>query len=452
MKPSRETRSLVQSLSTAIEKEIAQVAQSLGVDCEVKTQGSVAKRTYLEGHHDIDIFVFLPETARREFLEEKTIEIGKRWASEKGLRYEIAYAEHPYVRAWIEHPSGAIQVDIVGAFMVSEASKLKSAVDRTRFHTEYVLRKTDEKIRDQILLTKQFMKGIGVYGSEAKVGGFSGLLCEVLTIAHGSFLELVKSASRWSFGQVVDVEAFGEKKKTFDSPLVVLDPTDPGRNAAAAVSASKLARFIHACRRFLQSPSQKFFFPLPRTPFSKEMLRHILEDRGTRVLLISFERPRVLDDIFYPQLERMISWMRTELHRHGFLTAGPTEATFCEEDNQVFILFEVEVPALSSVKKTTGPVVENEEHGARFLRKHRADNTYLEGDQWYVDSKRRFTTPESLILFLMESRRDSIPSHIRRSVSLGWNLLRDREVVSHPSKAVRLLITQHFSWKFPWEA
>ena len=335
--------------------------------------------------------------------------------------------------------------------MVSEAGKLKSAVDRTRFHTQYVARKTDEKLRDQILLTKQFMKGIGVYGAEAKIRGFSGLLCEVLTIAHGTFLELVRSAAEWSYGHVIDVESKGKPAKDFSSPLVVIDPTDPNRNAAAAVSASKLARFIHACRCFLESPSERFFFPRKRRPFTENRLLRLLESRGTRILLLTFTRPEALDDVFYPQLQRLISWLRAELHKHGFNTAGPSETAFCEDGNQVFVLFEVEVPSLSRIEKRHGPKVERKEHVKRFLEKHAAEYPYLEEDHWCVDSKRRFTAPDQLVSFLIENQGESIPTHIRKSISQGWRLVTDRDAISIQSTQVRLLVTQHFAWKFPWE-
>ena len=41
------------------------------------------------------------------------------------------------------------------------------------------------------------MKGVGVYGAEIRVGGFSGYLCELLTLSFGSFTDILKAVSDW---------------------------------------------------------------------------------------------------------------------------------------------------------------------------------------------------------------------------------------------------------------
>ena len=49
--------------------------------------------------------------------------------------FEERYAEHPYVNAIFD----GFEVDLVPAFGVESAASIKSAVDRTPFHNNYIL-------------------------------------------------------------------------------------------------------------------------------------------------------------------------------------------------------------------------------------------------------------------------------------------------------------------------
>jgi len=146
-----------------------------------------------------------------------------------GMDYAISYAEHPYLTVRIE----GVEVDVVPAFRIPRGQRPITAVDRTPFHTEFVLAHTDERTRDEVRLLKQFMKGIGVYGAEIKVQGFSGYVAELLVIAHSSFEETLRAASSWRHPVVVD--KLVKPLREFSEPLVIPDPTDPLRNAASAV-------------------------------------------------------------------------------------------------------------------------------------------------------------------------------------------------------------------------
>ncbi|HQQ25676.1 MAG TPA: nucleotidyltransferase domain-containing protein, partial [Methanomassiliicoccales archaeon] len=137
-----------------------------GLDLRTMLVGSVAKGTYV-GEPDIDLFVLFPEDVERKDLERVGLRIGQ-----EVLGGETRYAEHPYTHGEMD----GFEVDLVPCYEVKDASQIRSAVDRTPFHTRFVLSHLDDGKRDQVLLLKQFMKGIGVYGAEAKVQGFSGYL------------------------------------------------------------------------------------------------------------------------------------------------------------------------------------------------------------------------------------------------------------------------------------
>lgn len=452
VRPSQETRKAVEAISGTSLKEIQSLLDEVAPGCRADIEGSVAKGTYLENQHDIDIFAFFPAGTPREELERVTLKVGKLWARGRRAPFNVAYAEHPYVRVLLSQDGREIRVDVVGAYLVESTARLESAVDRTRFHTQYVKSRLTPTLRDQVLLTKQFMKGIGVYGSEVRIGGFSGLLCEVLTLNYGSFIELIKSASNWRVGQVIDPEGLSPAPERFSSPLVVIDPTDGNRNAAAAVSGEKMATLIHAARRFLKEPREEYFFPLARTPLSQEHLRRINRARGTRLFLLRLKKPDVIDDILYPQLERMISSFRGRLEEAGFTLVGPRSGSLCEEEGRVYVLFEVGIHLLPHVEKRLGPRVDRVEHSERFLEKHSGRHPYLEGTEWCVDAPRRFSDARSLLEHLLsKDPQGIIPSHVKRAIKGGWELLGEEDIFRLPSASVRLLLTNHFVRLFPWE-
>ncbi|MEM2273062.1 MAG: CCA tRNA nucleotidyltransferase, partial [Candidatus Bathyarchaeia archaeon] len=272
-----------------------------GISAEVRIEGSVAKDTWLAGEKDIDIFILLPPEYDREAFG-KVLEAAKKVSGENYLE---AYAEHPYIEAYIN----GFTINFVPCFMVKDPSKAKSSVDRTPFHTRYVKSRLNEALKNEIRLLKAFMHGIGVYGAEIKVGGFSGYLCELLVLYYGSFIGVLEAASRWRRGEVIDIERYykspDEAKKMFQNePLIVIDPVDKSRNVASAVRLNRLSEFILASRLFLKNPDIKFFNPKIIEPYSVNDLLKIIRDRGSSIIFIKTGAIKVVPDILWGQLFR----------------------------------------------------------------------------------------------------------------------------------------------------
>ena len=116
-------------------------------------------------------------------------------------------------------------------------------------------------------LTKQFAQAQNVYGAESHIKGFSGYVCEILTVYYGSFLNLMKGAAKWNDKVVVDAEKYYRGMDVFKvvnvskliSPLIAIDPVQKDRNAAAALSMEKFEAFKKAAKEFLKHPSKDFF-------------------------------------------------------------------------------------------------------------------------------------------------------------------------------------------------
>src|SRR5438552_17227255 len=107
-----------------------------------------------------------------------------------------------------------------------------SAVDRTPLHVDYVLGHVKQGQQNDVRLLKAWAEGIGVYGAEATVLGFSGYLCELLILKYASFRGVLDSSLSWRPGTVIVLE--GPPARTSPEPLIVVDAAARIRNAAIA--------------------------------------------------------------------------------------------------------------------------------------------------------------------------------------------------------------------------
>ncbi len=366
--------------------------------------GSLAKKTDLKADKDIDIFIMFHKDVSREELKDKGLKIGKELFNELKAKYEIDYAEHPYVKGFYK----GYNVDIVPCY---EVKKLKSAVDRTPYHTRYVKRKIRENknFGNEIRLLKQFMKGIGVYGAEAKVQGFSGYLTELLVINYGSFENTLKAATEWKFNQILDLEnlwADKEPLKHFfpDASLIVIDPTDENRNAAAAVSRQRLAEFIVSADEFLKSPNREFFFVTKAKIPSRMEFSQRIEQRGTKLISISFKHPRINPNTLYSQLRKTNVAIEKSIGDFDFRVLKSDIWT--DEENLSVILFDFEVWELPRIKHHLGPPIDKDPRDQEsFIEKYKAFRPYIKNGSWVVDTEREFKKIEELLPKLIEERK-----------------------------------------------
>jgi len=337
---------------------------------EYRFLGSYARNTWLRGNLEIDVFVLFPEDTPKEELEKVGLEIGKAVVDE----YELRYAAHPYVHGIVK----GVEVDIVPCYGLKSAEKIKSAVDRTPFHHDWLKDRIKGKEND-VRLLKKFLKVAGIYGAEYKVRGFSGYLCELLIVFYGSFLDVIKNATKWTRNTVIDVPAGKVYRKK--GGFFVVDPVDPKRNVAANLSLDNLAKFVQLCREFLKNPSLDYFIEKePKIP-SDEAIADEIEARGTGLCAVVFEKPDIVEDNLYPQLEKACRRINDFLKRENFL---PLRAGFFANDGRCVLMFETQVRELARIRRHEGPPFEEEEHVERFLGKERKYKPFIEDGKFWV--------------------------------------------------------------------
>jgi tRNA nucleotidyltransferase (CCA-adding enzyme) len=350
----------------SLKKIVAEITKHLkkATRREVVLAGSVAKGTFLAGEGDIDLFILFKEKRTKEEMKKELEQIFKK-AFPK-LKYQMNYAEHPYIRF---HYEGK-KIDLVPAYKLSIGEKLLTAVDRSVLHTKYILGNLHKGQKDDVLLLKKFLKANDLYGAEIRTEGFSGYLCELLIIKYGSFSKLLKTAAKWNLPIVIDSKVYYKKfeyeglVKRFDRYLVVIDPTDKNRNVAAPVSSANLKRFMQLARKFAKRPSEKYF--TKQQDFEGKLRQ--LKKKYT-ISSITFQKPDIVDDILWGQIKR---FMRTIENSLSDFEIKEVMADIVQ-DNQVKIAIIAKKNEIGGFVEMQGPPLGMTEHVENFKKKHKGE-------------------------------------------------------------------------------
>ncbi|WP_129114548.1 CCA tRNA nucleotidyltransferase [Halegenticoccus tardaugens] len=379
--PDSDERTRLDAAADALEARVEDALSDLPIEADVLRVGSTARGTWLAGDRDIDLFVRFPPSLSREKLERYGLKVGR--AVLPDGREE--FAEHPYVTGAFD----GFDVDLVPCYDVPTASDIRSAVDRTPFHNAYLQARLDDDIAGDVRTFKRFLKGIGAYGSDLRTRGFSGYLAELLVLEHGGFEPLVAAAADWRPPVELDPEDHG--RKSFDDPLVVVDPTDPERNVAAVLSAENVARLQHYARELLADPREELFFPPERPPLTEAAVGDRIAERGTAPVAVVLDAPDIVEDQLYPQLRKSLDGIASELDRRGF--APLRAAAFA--DGRAVLFVELTVGSLPAVERHRGPPVAVRRHASGFFAKYEDADVYgpfLDGDRYAVEREREFRT------------------------------------------------------------
>ncbi len=430
--PTPREREWMDSLSLKLRNQVDDILSNAGLKAEVSIQGSVAKDTWLHKEGDLDIFASLSIDIERDEWERGLLP-----ALRKGLsQYPLLerYAEHPY----LEFEADGVKVNVVPCYLV-EPGKWKSATDRTPYHTRYMRAHLTNELKGEVRMLKKLMKGVGIYGAEIRVGGFSGMLVETMTLKYGSFTKTLANSAEWKKSPVIEVEPSGREERQlrekFDSPLIVVDPIDPNRNLAAAVRNHKLWEFVAIARQFLDEPKLDYFYPkLPRTKTRMQILKHVNHE-GCDLVVVFFPHHHVILDVLWGQLFSLERSLVSLAERHQFRVLRTS--VWAEAEKMSAILLAVESARLSPSELHRGPPVEKKEASEKFLDRHLRSSSTLSGpwvlqDRWMVEKIRPFTELSKLIV---AAARNSmlglaVPAQLEQGFRKRVRVLQNKESLS----------------------
>jgi tRNA nucleotidyltransferase (CCA-adding enzyme) len=412
-------REVLDKVSARIRKE----AGARGLKINVEAVGSVAKDTWIRSDRDIDIFIIFADGTERERAKDQGLELAK---AASGSSWRLGYAEHPYVEAEVD----GYTLDIVPSVVMREGEKPLTSVDRTPLHTRFINSNLDTRLKNDVRVLKQFMKGIGVYGAELKIGGFSGYLCELLVLNYGGFEEAVKAISEWGEKTVIDYKDHhkGKAGEVFETPLVVIDPVDRRRNAAAAVSQKSCSSLIAAAKYFLRKPSEEFFFPLPMHA-GFDAISKSLGDRGASVIGVLLGCPPLASDVLWGELNRSLIRIVGLLEESGFRVNE--SAAWSDEKKSLVFLVELLGRTIGPARIHEGPKVTFSAEADRFVEKYVRDRRVLAGPyvkdgRWCVELRREERDAKKLLEKHFAKLR--LSKDIEAEVKKGFKVLADKEL------------------------
>ena len=342
--------------------------------------GSYAKNTFLKGNLDIDVF------ARFNYKNYRYADISKelgKFLRTKFKRVETVHGSRDYFHIKFE----GLTFEIVPVLKIRKTEMAENIMDVSPLHVKFVKRKTNKKLQNDIRLFKQFLKANHLYGAESYIKGFSGYISELLIIYYKGFDNLIKAVREWESREVIH---FGkDKEKILSSmsrskkhgPLIIIDPVQKNRNAAAALGKRNYEKFISLCRAF--NGSKNFFV-------KKEILMSKL--RGYTIFQITPLNGK--KDIVGAKLLSLLERMRKEFKHYDFEIK---DYGWKFEDN---VYFWFKAKKLKRNKIHYGPKIKDKKNCAAF--KKRWKNIKIEEGRYYAVLKRKYLTLEEYGKYLVK--------------------------------------------------
>src|SRR3989344_5953083 len=344
--------------------------------------GSGAKGTWLAGSPDVDIFVRfdLKKYGDKSAELSELLENVLKKAFPK-INISRLHGSRDYFQLWYQ----GLMFEAVPILKISKAEQALNITDISPLHSAWV-NKHAVRAKDDIRLLKQFCKANNLYGAESYIGGFSGYVLEILTAHYGSFEKVLKASQRWKEKEVVDPSKFYPTKEMvlfhintskLQSPLIVVDPVDKSRNAAAALSLEKWMLFKELAKKYLHKPAEEFFV---KEKITFNSLQQKYNSKGTLIFTI-VAPTEGKEDAVGAKLLKVLEFLREKLQEFGLVTSG---WEWNKEPEAIFY-FVTKKKKLLDVEVRIGPPLKMKPFVEDFKKKYK--NAFVEGGRIKAKSK-----------------------------------------------------------------
>lgn len=422
----------LETFVASIQDAIKSSLQTLGITATCEVGGSFAKGTNLKGDFDIDMFVAF-DTAYKdaelsELLERVVLHTKK--TTSMITSFERVHGSRDYFDLTIDGYS----VELVPVFAITSSDDVVNVTDMSPLHVHWVREQMKEHdLHNDVRLAKMFCKAAGVYGSESYIQGISGHVLDILIIHYGGFLPLLTHASEWTEPVVIDtmhsysgtddiLSSLNEAK--LKSPLIVIDPIDNKRNAAAALHREKFQTFSEQAHSFLEQPDVSFF---KITPFSISSIKDEITSAYAASLPLFFIQADVQalpgnTDRAGAKMKKAYEFLRDELTRQGFSVLA-SDWHFDKKEKTGTFYYVLPTETLSSTMIREGPPVQVHKNAISFKEKYEHDpdaHITEQNGRYYATIPRPYTKPYPLLQDIIQS------SHITslvRSIRLQKDIL-----------------------------
>jgi len=340
--------------------------------------GSYAKDTWLKGDYDVDIFVRFDLKYKTQDLSELLGKILKTYDSVK------LHGSRDYY--WVQNE---LRYEIIPVLGIKKSEDAQNTTDFSPLHVAWV-NKHGKKYKDDIRLTKKFMKTHGCYGAESYIKGFSGHVVDILVIYYKGFIPLLRASIKWKPKVIIDYhKKVGNKaefilnKSKIQGPMIIIDPVQPERNAAAALSQEMFDLFKESAKQFLKKSSDKHF-EYQKTNWDK------YKTKG-KLILINIDVPEGKEDPTGAKLVKAFDFITKELKEFDIVKK---EWDWDKKKNATFG-YVLKKEKLPDTYERPGPPLTMQKEVEKFKKKHK--NTFVNQEKIWARIKYDYSTPEELL-------------------------------------------------------
>jgi len=356
--------------------------------------GSVGKGTCLPGIHDIDYFMRFDlkkygEENLSEICEGVLLSIFKDVLRLKGSR--------DYFRVKIND----YEVEIIPVLYIKRITQAQNLTDQSPFHVNWIKKnvKVKKNLDFDMRLAKQFFRASGVYGAESWIGGFSGHVTEILVVHYGGFDKLLKAVLKWKDKTIIDVEKSYEGIDVLEilddaktvGPLVVVDPVDKDRNAAAALGLEKFELLQSKIELFLKKPHKKFFDEIEITV---EDIKKI--GKRNRVLIWKVTPEDEKMDVSGAKMVKYSEHIARMFKNEEFIVLD--SGMYWNKHDYGLVWVIVDKKDLSKKQVIKGPQTFGmQNHIMAFKKKYARRKNWREGYHYYAEIPRKYTKIDQIL-------------------------------------------------------
>ncbi len=352
--------------------------------------GSIAKGTFLKDDYDVDLFVIFDYSYKGKDISKL---LGK---AIKNLRIKKVHGSRDYYQLY-----NKLIFEIVPVLKVKDYKKIENVTDMSPLHVNFVNKNANKKIKDDIRLAKAFCKAQGIYGAESYIRGFSGHILDILVIHYKGFINLLRKASRWKDKEIIDIKKYHKdvlfelnKSKT-QGPLVIVDPIQPDRNAAAALNKENYDIFRKKAKEFLKRPSESFFI---KKKIDETELKKIAGKDYLIILEIKAKKGK--EDVVGSKLKKALDYLLKGLGNNDFNILYKDWEW--DKKLKAKFYFIIKKERLSKEILHPGPPISKKEHLDLFRKLYK--RTITKNRRVYAKVKRKYLEPKKLLKDLIKEK------------------------------------------------
>ncbi len=379
------------------EQKLMEVAEDVMSKIKIKWAmpelgGSAAKRTWLKGDNDVDIYV---KFSKEKFSGKDISPILQQELKDSFRKIEVLHGSRDYFQ--FKHKGYTIEV--IPIIDIAEAKRAENITDMSPFHVAWV--RGHGEMSDDIRLTKAFCKANRIYGAESYIQGFSGYVLEILAVYYGGFRKLLEGATLWKDKEVIDPENHYKgrnilkvlnKSKTV-SPLVLVDPVQADRNAAAGLSKKCFDKFREISAAYLKKPSTEFFKARKTTV---DVLKE--KAKSNKLLIFQAEPVKRKRDVAGAKMVKCLGMMK----KHFVMNSFKVLDHGWEWNKKAMLWFIFADKKLPKKVKHYGPPSKSYKRMEGFRKKWKGKKMMEEKGLSYVVVDREYRVPEDFAKALIK--------------------------------------------------